>query len=394
MQIIDIKIESVSRDVAECNAVILKCNDTFRYLFVPKLIDNSKDNTKCISGQFIVQKKSRTDTWENHDFLPLNKMVKDQWINLDLSTSSMDTFISYIEKLREIYREEGKYDSFGTVRTFVFSSKLDNEEKELILDMFNKNDKLKEELKKYLKEDISLEDVLNAISEGKVSLSEITEKLDDTDTNEVYNILQAKMINPVFLEDNLDNTDEKFWQQLFKKHSNILSAVIPSVVHIIEDQPYMGGKAIDNRGATIGDFLYKSGTDNVSIIEIKTPSTELLSSEYRDNVYCPSKELAGSIVQIRKQKDNILKDYNSIKVQSMKKGIDFSVYDPKSYIIIGNTSDLTPFQLESFELFRNSLKDIEIITFNELIDKLRMFQKYITQDYEEKIECDPFADLD
>ena len=394
MQIIDIKIESVSRDVAECNAVILKCNDTFRYLFVPKLIDNSKDNTKCISGQFIVQKKSRTDTWKNHDFLPLNKMVKDQWINLDLSTSSMDTFISYIEKLREIYREEGKYDSFGTVRTFVFSSKLDNEEKELILDMFNKNDKLKEELKKYLKEDISLEDVLNAISEGKVSLSEITEKLDDTDINQVYNILQAKMINPVFLEDNLDNTDEKFWQQLFKKHSNILSAVIPSVVHIIEDQPYMGGKAIDNRGATIGDFLYKSGTDNVSIIEIKTPSTELLSSEYRDNVYCPSKELAGSIVQIRKQKDNILKDYNSIKVQSMKKGIDFSVYDPKSYIIIGNTSDLTPFQLESFELFRNSLKDIEIITFNELIDKLRMFQKYITQDYEEKIECDPFADLD
>lgn len=394
MQIIDIKIESVSRDVAECNAVILKCNDTFRYLFVPKLIDNSKDNTKCISGQFIVQKKSRTDTWENHDFLPLNKMVKDQWINLDLSTSSMDTFISYIEKLREIYREEGKYDSFGTVRTFVFSSKLDNEEKELILDMFNKNDKLKEELKEYLKEDISLEDVLNAISEGKVSLSEITEKLDDTDTNRVYNILQAKMINPVFLEDNLDNTDEKFWQQLFKKHSNILSAVIPSVVHIIEDQPYMGGKAIDNRGATIGDFLYRSGTDNVSIIEIKTPSTELLSSEYRDNVYCPSKELAGSIVQIRKQKDNILKDYNSIKIQSMKKGIDFSVYDPKSYIIIGNTSDLTSFQLESFELFRNSLKDIEIITFNELIDKLRIFQKYITQDYEEKIESDPFADLD
>ena len=51
---------------------------------------------KWISGQFIVQKKSRTDTWENHDFLPLNKMVKDHWINLDLSTSSMDTFISYI----------------------------------------------------------------------------------------------------------------------------------------------------------------------------------------------------------------------------------------------------------------------------------------------------------
>ena len=57
MQFVDIKIESVSKDVAECNAVVLKYNDTFRYLFVPKLIDNSNDKSKCISGQFIVQKK-------------------------------------------------------------------------------------------------------------------------------------------------------------------------------------------------------------------------------------------------------------------------------------------------------------------------------------------------
>lgn len=57
MQIVDIYIESLSRDVAKCNAVVLKVNDSFRYLFIPKLIDNSKDKSKCISGQFIVQKK-------------------------------------------------------------------------------------------------------------------------------------------------------------------------------------------------------------------------------------------------------------------------------------------------------------------------------------------------
>ena len=103
IQIVDIYIESVSRDVAYCNAVVLKVNDSFRYLFVPKLVDNSKDKTKCISGQFIVQKKSKTDSWENYNNLPLNKLAMGQWINLDLSTSSMETFISYIEKLKEIY---------------------------------------------------------------------------------------------------------------------------------------------------------------------------------------------------------------------------------------------------------------------------------------------------
>lgn len=386
MQFIDIKIESVSKDVAECNAVVLKCNDTFRYLFVPKLIDNSNDKSKCISGQFIVQKKSRIDKWENHDFLPINKMVKDQWINLDLSTSSMDILISYVQKLRELYLEEGKYDSFGTIRTFVFSNKLNSEEKELILDMFDKNDKLKEELRKYLKDDISIKDVLNAIGTGKLNINQLVNKLNETETNQIYNTLQAKMINPIFLEDNLENDEEKFWQDLFKQHPNILSTIIPSVVHIIEDQPYFGGKAIDNKGGTIGNFLYKSGTNNVSIIEIKTPSTDLLGTEYRNDVFCPSKELSGSIIQIRKQKDNLMKEYDHIRRKSLIKGKDFDAYDPKSYIIIGNSSKLNSIELESFELFRNSLKDIEIITFNELIEKLKIFQKYMTQDFEESIE--------
>lgn len=386
MQIVDVYIESLSRDVAQCNAVVLKVNESFRYLFVPKLIDNFKDKSKCISGQFIVQKKSKNDTWDNYNTLPLNKLAMGQWINLDLSTSSMEIFISYIEKLREIYIKDGKYDSFGTIKTFVFSNKLDAEEKDIILEMFNKNSELKTELKKILNEDIKLEDVLNAIENKKISIEEITDNLDNNEANKVYNVLQAKLINPIFLEDSLENSDEKFWQNLFKEHPNIISSVIPSVVHIIEDQPYMGGKAIDNKGASIGDFLYKAGTENVSIIEIKTPTTELLGNKYRDNVFCPSKELSGSIVQIRKQKDALIKEYNSIKVESMKKGKNFSAYDPKSYIIIGNTNQLTEEENESFELFRNSLKDIEIITFNELIDKLKILQKYLTENCDDKIE--------
>lgn len=380
MQIVDIYIESLSRDVAKCNAVVLKVNDSFRYLFIPKLIDNYKDKSKCISGQFIVQKKSKSDSWENYNNLPLNKLAMGQWINLDLSTSSMEIFINYIEKLKEIYTEEGKYDSFGTIRTFVFSNKLDSEDKEIMLEMFNKNESLKEELKKILKSDISADDILQAIKNGRFKFNDITDKLDIQETNNIYNTLQAKLINPIYLEDNLDKTDEKFWQQLFKEHPNIISSVIPSIVHIIEDQPYMGGKAINNMGASIGDFLYKSGTDNVSIIEIKTPSTDLVGNEYRKGVYCPSKELSGSIVQIRKQKDNLVKDYNSIKVQSIKNNnINFDAYDPKSYIIIGNTEKLNSIESESFELFRNSLKDIEIITFNELINKLKILESYLTE---------------
>lgn len=207
-----------------------------------------------------------------------------------------------------------------------------------------------------------------------------------SETNNIYNVLQAKLINPIYLEDNLNNADESFWQQLFKEHPNIIASIIPSIIYLIEDQPYMGGKALDNKGASIGDFIFQSGTQNVCIIEIKTPKTELLSTEYRKNVYCPSKELSGSIVQIRKQKDSLIKEYNSIKLASMKKNINFNAFDPKSYIIIGNNTEFNDEELESFELFRNSLKDIEIITFNELIDKLKILQRHLIGKNEDVVE--------
>lgn len=377
MQIIDITIETVSKDVAQCNAVVLKVNETFRYLFIPKLINNSKDQSKCISGQFIVQKKAKNDDWENYNNLPISKLAMGQWINLDLSTSSMEILISYIESLRELYLKEGKVETFGTTKTILFSNKLSPEEKEIISQIFNKDNDMKKELKEILQQNINLNDVLAAINNGKINIEDINNNLNYQDASNVYCILQAKLINPIFLEENLDNSDERFWQNLFKKHPNIISSIIPSIVYLIEDQPYMGGKAINNTGGSIGDFLFKSNTENVSIIEIKTPNTTLLSREYRNNVYCPSQELIGSIVQIRKQKQNLLTDYNSLKISSIKKNIDFNAFDPKTYIIIGNTNNLNSEQIESFELFRNSLKDIEIITFNELIDKLKIIQKHL-----------------
>lgn len=377
MQIIDINIESVSRDVAQCNAVVLKVNESFRYLFIPRLVDNSKDMNKCISGKFIVQKKGKNEQWEDYKNLAINKLAKGEWINLDLSTASMDIFIQYIENLKEIYIKNGKYDSFGTTRTFVFSNKLDSDEKAVILEMFNKDESLKNVLKSIVFEDIKAEDIIKTVNNGKINLTDVTNGLGLKESNEIYSILKAKLINPYFLEQNYENTDEKFWQQLLKNNPNIISTLIPSVIHIIEDQPYMGGKAIDNKGASIADFLYNSGTDNVSIVEIKTPSTDLLGNEYRKNVYCPSKELSGAIVQIRRQKDGFIKEYNSIKLESQKKDVNFSAYDPKSYILIGNSKDLNSYQIESFELFRNSLKDVEIITFNELVYKLKIFQKYL-----------------
>ena len=124
--------------------------------------------------------------------------------------------------------------------------------------------------------------------------------------------------------------------------------------------------------------MYKCGTRNISIIEIKKPTTKLIEDKYRNNVYSPSNELSSAIVQLRKQKDSLLKSYYEKKTNSEKQGIIFDAYDPKSYLIIGNSCLLKENEIESFELFRNSLKDIEIITFNEIIEKLNLIYESLS----------------
>ena len=137
----------------------------------------------------------------------------------------------------------------------------------------------------------------------------------------------------------------------------------------------MGGKAINNQSGTISDFIYRCGTRNISIIEIKKPTTKLMDGEYRNNTYKPSSELSGAIVQLKMQKDILLKEYYIRKGNSERLGIKFDTYDPKTYLIIGNTENLSDLEKESFEVYRNSLKDIEIITFNEIIEKLTLIQE-------------------
>lgn len=165
---------------------------------------------------------------------------------------------------------------------------------------------------------------------------------------------------------------------MFKQNPNILSFVFPHLMHIIVDQPYVGGKNIENHGASIADFLFQSGITNVVTIEIKTPETKLVeNTTYRDMVYPISSELSGLISQVALQRDKLQKEYISLKYNSRHSDTELKVFNPQSILIIGNSNDLKFEQLESFELYRKQLKDIQIITFDELVNKLELIQKYL-----------------
>ena len=49
-------------------------------------------------------------------------------------------------------------------------------------------------------------------------------------------------------------------------------------------------------------------------------------------------------------------------------------FNPRCIILIGCLSDMTEKQRNCFELFRSNSKDVEIITYDELFEKIKQFQ--------------------
>lgn len=135
----------------------------------------------------------------------------------------------------------------------------------------------------------------------------------------------------------------------------------------MQDKAYVGGKGINNSGGNLCDFIYQNSlSQNVALIEIKTPCTELIGNQYR-GTYSFSYELSGAINQVLNYRDKLTKEYYSLCHQSSE---PFEVLSPKCVVIIGKMASLTPGQVAAFENFRNSLSNVLILTFDELYQRI------------------------
>ena len=172
---------------------------------------------------------------------------------------------------------------------------------------------------------------------------------------------------------------EKRWHRFFKENDWIFSYVLLLPVVIYGDEIYVGGKNIKNKGGKIADFLYKNSlTNNACIIEIKTHKTPICNkSAYRGtNVFPLNGKFTGAVNQTLIQKDKLLKKYASLlqeEKENEKADEFFDVFNPKCVLVVGSVSDMTKNQRSNFDIFRNSMGNVEIITFDEIEEKLDNF---------------------
>lgn len=176
-----------------------------------------------------------------------------------------------------------------------------------------------------------------------------------------------------------ENHAEAFWQKFFLANPFVLRLAFGLPVILFRDQVTVGGTKFDGSGGKIADFVMKAGLyGNLAIVEIKTPQTDLVEARsYRDEVHAPSRQLAGAVTQVVDQRYKLQMDIKQKKVDSRQ--FDVFSYGMQCIVIAGRDPG-DEAKRKSFELFRNSLKDVNVITFDELLAKLQSLLEFLKGD--------------
>ncbi|NGN45129.1 DUF4263 domain-containing protein [Mesorhizobium sp. CGMCC 1.15528] len=172
-------------------------------------------------------------------------------------------------------------------------------------------------------------------------------------------------------------TTELQWQALFEANPFILDMAFNVPVLLLQGQAHVGGKKLSGGGEKITDFLFANQlTDNLAILEIKTPATTLLSArEYRGGVYGPSPELVSAVTQLLDQVNHLQSDIFRLKAFNPDHRMES--FGVRGVLVAGLIPEAE--RKRSFELYRNALGGISIITFDELLAKLKSLRTLLAR---------------
>ena len=364
----EIKLKSTSRSSALTDPVVLRETNTTRLLFKPLIVNNVHDQNAAVKGSFVFQRKNNKQQWVDYKDLNLSQLKAGNWIKLDLKSAEVLRLYKYLTDLYAIYKQEGIPS--GEKRFLRADEGLGA--------LLNANE---DELNYLLKREtdnasVLLSRMLQWLSKVDVP-EQVIDNLERLDIvglqrlNGIVGLTTLKSSYQIWIN-NRENSDEEFWQTTLENYAFVLSQVFAYPVVIVEGKAYVGGKSIGNRGGNLVDFLAKNEvSNNAVLIEIKTPETELLGTQYRGNVFNISRDLSGAIIQVSNYKHSLQNEYFNLRQQS---SVDFGSFEPSCVVIAGDFEQEinTEKKAKSFELFRSHLSGVEIITYDEMFGKVKL----------------------
>lgn len=180
---------------------------------------------------------------------------------------------------------------------------------------------------------------------------------------------------------------EDVWQAFFEANKWIfgfgLSLVMLGPLEGRSLEQVVQGASLGGVGKRADAVMKTRGiVSSLCFVEIKRHDTRLLREEqYRSGVFIPSSEVTGAIAQsqatVHAALTNLGERLDAIDRQGNPTGEILFGIKPRSYVVVGNLDEfqgehgVNQAKYRSFELYRRSLREPEIVTFDELYHRAK-----------------------
>lgn len=394
-------IDVVSRSAmtADATPVVLSSTERFRFRFMPMLVDNQNNPEQSVRGKLLLERKPKNEKYFPTDSVaPCEKVTRGSakngdWVEIELH--SEETYNLFMG-LKKLYDLSGCMNGipFGSARfaqiDSSFSSFLEviqNDPSAARMIGEPQNFELIKILLQLITQTSSHESLKNSLSS---LANENLQALTTSASLEGLKRVEALM------RENLDNGKEEFWQQkVFNENQWVLAQIFSCPCTIYAQKAFVGGKSLDNKGGNVCDFIYRNKmTQNVALIEIKTPCTEIVGKPYRET-YSMSLDMSGAVDQVLNYRDELQKNFSTL-IRDLEEADTVRAFSPKCVVVIGKISTLNAKQQKAFELYRNSFNNLTIITFDELHQKICDLMSVFKEDSPRPVDSlmDEFSIID
>lgn len=170
------------------------------------------------------------------------------------------------------------------------------------------------------------------------------------------------------------NPSEQIWQKFFEEYITLFDS------RYLQQLNY---KNIATGIIKYPDLVLIDIYGYIDFYELKKSSTKILRHDNSHRTFYWSKDFSMAIAQvsdyIQKAKENSLSYANTIKTETG--GLDVNIISPRAIIVAGHSSELnTDKKKNHFKTLRESLKDIEFVLYDELLERLKNLMKSIKHD--------------
>ena len=355
-----VEIHSTSKHSATCSDIPLRSGERVQLVFRPEIVDNPTNPAASVKGRFLYQRKGKNEDWVDFDSMPLSSLKKGEGYELELKSGELRGLLRDLGALYRLHRREGVPQ--GRVELLKVEQALSD-----LLALTEQD--LLAFLSAHSKDAVrTLRVVLQWFSKHAVASDQINESDELPGLNALVGLANLRSLLRIWSA-NLENKDEEFWQQLFARHSFVLSQLFAYPVVLIKGKAYVGGKDLSNAGGNLVDFLYRTESSGAAVlIEIKTPMTPLLGTLYRQGVYPPSNDLSGGLSQVLKYRESLMSEFHSLS----KGTPELTLSEPSCLVVMGNADrELSgEDKLRSFERFRERLVGVRVLTFDEVFRRV------------------------